>query len=288
MNDTQDNTHQPETSISDQPTPTVPQDCYREKYVAFIDMLGFGQRIKASADNYDDRREIISAINELRKSISNNDAIDLVLTYFSDCVVISTQSDPDGLRTLFLATSYIASNLVQRDVLIRGGIAHGGIYHDDDLCFGPAMVRAYEIESKEAVHPCVMLDREVYNDAVIFGLDAEWLITDGKLNPQHILHHLIEIQRKHISDYKRESPELFPPARLARHAIANAMNSGAHSVRKKGEWMRNYWDTYVIQDCELPAIDLERDSKKPRLVPSSTRLLNFDEFKEIHRRQTGR
>ncbi len=46
-------------------------------------------------------------------------------------------------------------------MLLRGAITYGKIVHNNQMIFGPALVRAYELESKKAVYPRVIIDRNI-------------------------------------------------------------------------------------------------------------------------------
>ncbi|WP_165614698.1 hypothetical protein [Sinorhizobium alkalisoli] len=41
---------------------------------------------------------------------------------------------------------------------IRGGLTVGKVYSDRDVVFGPAMIRAYDIEHTMATNPIMMID----------------------------------------------------------------------------------------------------------------------------------
>jgi hypothetical protein len=45
--------------------------------------------------------------------------------------------------------------------LLRGGVAEGDIIHDEEGVFGPALIRAYELESRIAMFPRVVVDEPV-------------------------------------------------------------------------------------------------------------------------------
>jgi hypothetical protein len=42
--------------------------------------------------------------------------------------------------------------------LVRGGVSYGNIYSSSDRIFGPALVAAYELESKYALYPRIAVD----------------------------------------------------------------------------------------------------------------------------------
>src|SRR5438876_10132066 len=60
--------------------------------------------------------------------------------------------------------------------LLRGGITVGDICHDDEVVFGPGLNRAYELESKVAVVPRIVVDEEVLRIGKIKGFH---LFEDG-------------------------------------------------------------------------------------------------------------
>ncbi|WP_293721813.1 hypothetical protein [Phascolarctobacterium succinatutens] len=50
---------------------------------------------------------------------------------------------------------------------MRGGLTYGQLYHKGDICFGPAMNRAYELESKIAKYPRIIVDELLINEDMI-------------------------------------------------------------------------------------------------------------------------
>ncbi len=53
--------------------------------------------------------------------------------------------------------------------LIRGGISIGRLFHSDNFIFGDALIKAYELESKYAKYPRIILDDEVIEIATKYG-----------------------------------------------------------------------------------------------------------------------
>nr|WP_317187917.1 hypothetical protein [Acinetobacter gerneri] len=52
----------------------------------------------------------------------------------------------------------------QHNILLRGALTIGEIYHDENMVFGPAMVEAYELESKVAEFPRIILHDKIEAD----------------------------------------------------------------------------------------------------------------------------
>ncbi len=92
----------------------------------------------------------------------------------SDSVVLSIDVDaPKALLAIVKATAYIQTVLIKRNpsVLSRGGIAVGGYYQEKDKAFGPALVKAHELESckekgKGAKFPRVIFDDNICLDTI--------------------------------------------------------------------------------------------------------------------------
>ena len=59
----------------------------------------------------------------------------------------------------------------QLNILLRGGISIGKISMEpdtpktDDILFGPALVRSYDLENKEAIYPRIVIDSPVITQA---------------------------------------------------------------------------------------------------------------------------
>lgn len=110
---------------------------YQDKYVAFIDMLGFSALVQESAADMSKLDEIAEAIDRLKNTACCNPATGLLFTYFSDCIVISSSRSPAGLADILSCIRMLAENLLVVDILIRGGLTVGSIHHDSQMIFGP-------------------------------------------------------------------------------------------------------------------------------------------------------
>lgn len=158
---------------------------YEQRYVAFIDILGFKELIKRSDKEPDNDREgenrphavsaifnaldfDLSLINDTYKKISpGTESPDLRLNTFSDFVVISSKLTPAGLDSLVFAVWRVVTEWLSKGYISRGGISKGKVVHRDyeerksPIVFGPAFVSAYTLEQEIADYPRVVLSKEV-------------------------------------------------------------------------------------------------------------------------------
>lgn len=86
---------------------------------------------------------------------------------FSDNIIISLKyKELDNSFWGRLSIMLYFSNVFQylmllEGIYLRGGISYGSFYSDENIIFSIALVKAYEIESKKAVFPRIVLDNRL-------------------------------------------------------------------------------------------------------------------------------
>lgn len=144
---------------------------YKKMVVIFIDILG-----SKNFTNFNTKFEIHKMfhtevkLNEKRQENISHVIYQRKIFTFSDCAYIFYyyKDGIDEFRKNNANLGFIAINNTSLSILkflyngyfIRGGISFGDAYFDEHSFFGPAVERAYEIESKEAIYPRIMIDNE--------------------------------------------------------------------------------------------------------------------------------
>ncbi|OAI44316.1 hypothetical protein AYO42_00795 [Rhizomicrobium sp. SCGC AG-212-E05] len=132
---------------------------YERRLVAFFDVLGWRDKIeKAGTDPIQlaRLRNVVGFYSLIAKKRGTDS--DLRISTFSDNVAVSAKlSDLDFLLLMVGLVQILA---VTEGCLLRGGVTIGDIVHDGDVVFGPALNRAYDIESRVAVYPRIVIDPE--------------------------------------------------------------------------------------------------------------------------------
>lgn len=143
---------------------------YERRICAFIDILGFKEHIERSVSEAEYIQEIKAAIDNIKEMGDTNVHLkSQLVTQFSDSIVISYLFDEPA--ACFHVLNDLGISVIQitnRGFLLRGGCVVGDLVHTDDYVFGPAMNHAYEIESKIAVFPRIVIDKDV----IIAGANA--------------------------------------------------------------------------------------------------------------------
>jgi hypothetical protein len=158
---------------------------YREALLTYIDILGFRKIIERSATDPSIIATMLNVLRDLKKQSSEGGRvvreegkerpISIFRGFnFSDLTVRATFADTstkfsDVLKWEFLYVSGIQIGLIcQQDFLLRGAVALGQISMEpdrnvaDDILFGPALVRAYELDSGP---PRIIVDSPVIDRA---------------------------------------------------------------------------------------------------------------------------
>lgn len=151
---------------------------YEKRICCFIDILGFRQHInetiEESGEDNIEKIESIKYILDLSKKMTDDSGFSKskVVTYFSDSIVISYEySEPSQLYHTLVDLLYLSFELANQGYLVRGGVTIGKLVHSQDFIFGPAMIRAYELESKNAIYPRIIVEKEVVKNGSQFRND---------------------------------------------------------------------------------------------------------------------
>ncbi|OPX86349.1 MAG: hypothetical protein A4E53_03260 [Pelotomaculum sp. PtaB.Bin104] len=155
---------------------------YRERVVAFLDILGFKQKVNESSSSQETTVRICSALNFLtydykqyNSFCSSTEAFvksGRRVTAFSDSIIISYPKNEETMIFLVLDVMLLQAHLADLGFMLRGGIALGQVFHSGNIAFGPALIRAYELESKAAIYPRVILEKKYLQE---YSYDLQYL-----------------------------------------------------------------------------------------------------------------
>jgi len=242
------------------------EPAYREKYVAFIDLLGFSNLVQQSADDKMALKAVVDAIDRLKNTACENPATNTLITYFSDCLVLSCERSPRALMGMLQNLVTIAENLLVVDVMVRGALTVGQIHHDRHFMFGPAMIEAYRMECKEVSHPAIMFSPAISAD--IEASDLQPLMMHDNADPERkYLHYLINFEAYDPTPLAG-TVILDGPARLVRHYLAKRIAEHKDErLLAKAIWLERYWNDTVGTRGILGMVDRDADRIPPDARP---------------------
>ena len=153
---------------------------YENRYVAFLDILGFKKTVQK--EKFDYINDIIKIFENLRKENYNKKRMGKVsigaeISLFSDSLIISypekdNVTKNDNLFYLVDDINMLQCDLAFKEVLLRGVITKGELYHKKSICFGEALLEAIKLE-ESAVYPRIILSEKILNDAITNNLEKD-------------------------------------------------------------------------------------------------------------------
>ena len=170
--------------------------------VAYLDILGFREHLeryinpKQEADKQI-LEKIEAGLEDAFKSIKTgaNEYFDLIrYNNFSDCSCISapefyhTLPEASALSLFLTFLNNYNFHLIRRNIYLRGGVSSGFHREEENLIFSEGLIKAFELESKKAVYPRIIIDKELVkrlkrlwktdkNVLLDFGIDKK-ILTD--------------------------------------------------------------------------------------------------------------
>ncbi len=145
---------------------------YERRIVAFVDILGFRKKIQETEHIDSGHDRILNLIrgfefieNALRKNFSEDKIAGIKVSTFSDSIILSFPIEiEDSLFHTVNTLSWLQMNLLfQNQILLRGALTIGDILHTDKIAFGPAFIKAYDLE-KDAKTPRIIIDPKIIQE----------------------------------------------------------------------------------------------------------------------------
>ncbi|MGA8430057.1 MAG: hypothetical protein WB729_09565 [Candidatus Sulfotelmatobacter sp.] len=237
---------------------------YRDSLVSYFDILGFKNVVASSPPD-----RIVESLEELLSLSSHDPQFIRVtsrgLSAFSDHIVrtvsldgLSAIQSVDAIEFELTELQHIQANLAVNGVFVRGAITRGPLYIDEDLVFGPALIRAYELEQTIAVHPRVVIDPALLESlARDANLDERLSVLYSRFlfRGDDIVHSVDYLQ---IGDHLSERLDLLKThASLVRKGLSEAT---LPAVTSKYRWLASYHDRIVSQvsDADLAESGISR------------------------------
>lgn len=198
--------------------------------VAFIDLLGFSSMVSHDCEKPEGEQKYISKLFDIHKKTKeiSTDLPGMSLTQFSDSVVLSVPYSVDNFNSICQIISEFQYDLLCSGILCRGGVSYGKHFSTEDFLFSHGLIDAYNIESKLAINPRVVISKALIE--LVFGnisqVDSELLIkeSDGLF--------FLGYLNGHSADENKNSLEQVLPDQLSENP----------SIRAKQIWLIDYFN----------------------------------------------
>lgn len=135
---------------------------YRKSVVAFVDILGFKERVLETCSAQQVRNDLKFAQTVGKIALGKVPILGKFrFKAFSDSISMSIPADEGSLTSFFLHIVQFQAQLSDRGVFVRGAVTLGKHFEDSRVLFGHALIRAVELEKTVALWPRVIVDPEV-------------------------------------------------------------------------------------------------------------------------------
>lgn len=247
---------------------------YKKTILVYLDILGFKDLIQRSSK---DEGEVVSIVNllDLMKEEAgytmlstkpDGRTVNATETLnFSDLVIRATRLEVDDdllrwanmeLRLLCWIQCRLAT---QYGILIRGGICIGDVYMQDELIFGPALVRAYELAEKLAIFPRIAIDSQLITDMKAVGLLLNAFRTVGE-DGTHFVDYLYGAYTMPdpLNMEKDRFRLLWKHKELVEGKLKELSNNKDERLKQKAKWLGLYHNRVVARLMSEPSYSDER------------------------------
>lgn len=226
---------------------------YSQRVIVFMDILGF----KNIVTNGNENSKLFDLMNYLKwlsranyEGILKEYDIGKEVTVFSDSIVISYDVNTLNGSSFYILLDiiHIQLDLASKGILVRGGVTIGNLYHEKEIIFGPAMIKAYELESKYAKYPRIIVDESLLEYA--FQNPSEQHTAEMEL------YYLISLLKKDedgyfYTDFLSQIQELDNSKDMnliinkLNDLIFNGLKNELETVREKYKWLENYVNKFI-------------------------------------------
>lgn len=150
----------------------TPSKSFDQYIIAYIDFLGIKERMKKenSYDSLHFLKALLAGAKKKASFIQKINAIDdFSIKVFSDNIVIAQKLQAGIVNDQIISILNLVSLLqfeafFQFDFPLRGGITIGELFIDDSVVWGTGLIEAYQIESRLANYPRVIVSQKVIDE----------------------------------------------------------------------------------------------------------------------------
>jgi len=155
---------------------------YNEKFIAFIDILGFKNLINNTGDEIIERvvgtiekslgeykNRFIRDSSEPKTDMMGYEVLDIDPRYYvlSDSIILTMEDAENNLFRFLLGIIAIQKKFIERNIFVRGAVVKGGIFESEgsdgigNMVFGPGGIDAIQMESRDPIYPRIVVSESV-------------------------------------------------------------------------------------------------------------------------------
>lgn len=208
----------------------------KESVVAFVDILGFNNRVKSIRDlkTFYDVAEAIHTIKIVANTVEGDKSLysNFNCTAISDSIIISAPyTSPEYVFLMLLLLHRLQFEVLFNieKTLLRGFVTIGPVYHKEGVIFGTGYSAAYECEGIIGHAPRIVVAPEILK-----SFASKCMCLKEDIDGFHFIDYLNPLNESKHSIEERKSIEDFIDSKLKEY-------EGNLKVFPKYKWLQNYF-----------------------------------------------
>lgn len=125
---------------------------------ALLDVIGYRDRL--DRDRESGRLDFKDALQKALSVLSDVNETDYAYQAISDTIIITSAKVTDLVGLLDVLKD-VQLSFLREGLLVRGGVAYERHFKSSTITYSPALALAYELESKVAIYPRIVVDHNV-------------------------------------------------------------------------------------------------------------------------------
>jgi len=206
-------------------------------FIAFLDILGYSNMVKSDLEGPAGEEKYYQKLLQLQKETNGlkYENLDFTLIQFSDSIIISAPYKPNTFHSFSKLIAEYQFKLLMNKISIRGGITFGKHFFEEDFLFSSALIDAYNIESKLARYPRIIVSDDLYELLYSNKVNLEYITFDNNYKIIDFLHNAL-LDNDNIE--------------ILNEIITKLENNKSETVSEKGLWLKEYLN-YKLPDNKL-------------------------------------
>jgi hypothetical protein len=243
---------------------------YQKTLLVYLDIMGFKKMIEESQNDSTKVDVIIDMLKKVKaqtdisfkRPITSRVSVDAMEPRnFSDLVLRITAlgEGPIQFRTAIMNECAILAAIqselfLSSGILLRGGMCIDDLYHENEIVFGPALVKTYELETNVAVFPRIVVDAK---SCLLHGTDENtspqfYLYVrrgdDGAYFIDYLYHSYINMFV--MSQYKSDEKRFLSQHKMQVESKLEEYATKDYRIKQKGLWLALYHNSVIKRLAE--------------------------------------
>lgn len=236
------------------------KSCSKEKtysycYVAYVDILGFKNRVEESAkgpnksEKFNEIIELLKYVSQInsRKGISKKEAY-----FLSDSIFLVFPIKGNEIASVLWEIADMQAKIIELGFLVRGALSIGEVYYDENNLFGPVVNEVTSLE-KEINNPYIVLSNMFFENYILNIEDSSFNCSSMKSEIKDVKEYLkgnlffrwiAHINKQHLSIEREVIDEKL------KKMIDEGLENKCEKIRQKYLWLNENVDWIANDDKE--------------------------------------